>query len=69
MSDKVVIRTSTEILGGAPVFAGTRVPLRTLFDYLGAGDRLDEFLNDFPTVTRQQAQDVLALAKQALIHS
>ena len=67
MSDKAVIRTSSEILGGAPVFAGTRVPVQTLFGYLEAGDRLDEFLNDFPTVTRQQAQDVLALSKQALI--
>ena len=61
MSDQAVIRTSTEILGG--------VPVRTLFDYLEAGDRLDEFLNDFPTVTRQQAQDVLALSKQALMQS
>ena len=67
MSDKAAILTSTEILGGAPVFAGTRVPVQTLFDYLEAGDRLDEFLNDFPTVTRQQAKDILALSKQALI--
>ena len=47
------------ILGGIAVFAGTRVPLRTLFAYIEAGDPLDEFLNDFPSVTRDQAVALL----------
>jgi uncharacterized protein (DUF433 family) len=50
-----LIRSDPEILGGTPVFAGTRVPYRTFLDYLEGGDSLDEFLEDFPTVSRQQA--------------
>jgi uncharacterized protein (DUF433 family) len=50
-----VIERSEEILGGTPVFRGTRVPVRALLDYLEAGDRLDDFLADFPTVSRDQA--------------
>jgi uncharacterized protein (DUF433 family) len=56
------IQTDLDILGGTPVFAGTRVPVRTLLDYLEAGDTLDEFLNHFPTVSREQAVAVLELA-------
>ncbi|MCW1886882.1 DUF433 domain-containing protein [Luteolibacter flavescens] len=52
-----------EILGGTPVFAGTRVPVKTLFDHLMGGDRLDEFLEDFPTVTEAQALAVLKAAE------
>lgn len=63
---KHVITQSKEILGGTPVFAGTRVPAQTLIDYLEAGDSLDKFLNAFPTVSRQQAVAVLELAKEAL---
>lgn len=48
-----------EILGGIPVFAGTRVPVQTLIDYLAKGYPLEEFLDDFPTVTLEQAQAVL----------
>lgn len=56
-----------EILGGTPVFLGTRVPFQTLLDYLEAGDTLDEFLDDFPTVTREQAITALEQAKEALL--
>jgi uncharacterized protein (DUF433 family) len=52
-----------EILGGTPVFRGTRVPVKTLFDYLMGGDRLAEFLDDFPTVTEAQALAVLKAAE------
>ena len=56
-----------EILGGTPVFYGTRVPVQTLIDYLSAGDDLDEFLADFPTVKREQAEAFLERAKDALL--
>jgi uncharacterized protein (DUF433 family) len=67
MSAQSVITTNPAILGGTPVFAGTRVPVQTLIDYLEAGDSLDDFIRDFPTVSRQQAQEVLELARDALI--
>jgi uncharacterized protein (DUF433 family) len=54
------------ILGGTPVFVGTRVPVKNLFDYLEAGDRLEEFLDAFPSVSREQAVAALELAEQAL---
>jgi uncharacterized protein (DUF433 family) len=54
-------------LSGAPVFAGTRVPVQTLIDYLEAGDTLDNFLEDFPSVSREPAVAILALAKSALL--
>jgi uncharacterized protein (DUF433 family) len=62
-----LITTSAERLGGAPVFAGTRVPVQTLIEYLEAGHPLDQFLDDFPSVTRDHAVAVLELAKQALL--
>jgi uncharacterized protein (DUF433 family) len=62
-----IIERSDEILGGTPVFCGTRVPVRSLIDYLEAGDRIDEFLRDFPTVTREQAVAVLELANDAIV--
>ena len=62
-----VIHSSRDILGGTPVFEGTRVPVKTLFDHLEAGDALEVFLNDFPTVSREQAVLVLELAKEALV--
>jgi uncharacterized protein (DUF433 family) len=61
-----VIHSDPEILGGTPVFVGTRVPVRTLIDYLEAGQPLAEFLEDFPTVTREQAAAALRLAGEAL---
>ena len=57
-----------EIQSGAPVFAGTRVPVKNLFDYLEAGDPLDLFLSEFPTVTRDTAVAALEQALSALIH-
>ncbi len=61
-----LIDKDTDILGGTPVFSGTRVPIRILIEYLEAGDRLDEFLENHPTVSRSQAIDVLARAKAVL---
>jgi uncharacterized protein (DUF433 family) len=59
---KPLIVKDPDILGGTPVFAGTRVPIRVLFEHLEAGDRLDDFLESFPTVTRDQAVQVLERA-------
>jgi uncharacterized protein (DUF433 family) len=56
-----------KILGGIPVFAGTRVPVQNLFDYLGAGNSLDQFLSSFPDVTRDQALAVLEASKASLL--
>ena len=61
-----VIHSDPDILGGTPVFVGTRVPVKTLLDYLEAGDRLDEFLGHFPSVSREQAVAALELAKEML---
>ena len=63
------ITSNPDVLGGTAVFRGTRVPVQTLIDYLEGGERLDDFLNDFPTVTRQQAIAVLEEAKEALVHA
>ncbi len=54
-----LIESSPDIMSGTPVFAGTRVPAQTLIDYLAAGESLDEFLYDFPTVSRDRAIAVL----------
>ena len=62
-----LITSSLDRLTGTPVFAGTRVPVQTLIDYLEAGDPLDDFLQDFPSVTRDHAIAVLELAKAALL--
>ena len=62
-----LITSSPDRLSGTPVFAGTRVPVQTLIDYLEAGDPLDSFLSDFPSVTREHAVAVLELAKSALL--
>src|SRR5438477_11304237 len=59
-----VIHSDPDILGGIPVFVGTRVPVKTLYDYLEGGDSLDEFLNDFPSVTREYAIAALELARE-----
>jgi uncharacterized protein (DUF433 family) len=61
-----VIHSYPDILGGTPVFVGTRVPVKTLMDYLEAGERLDEFLDHFPSVTREQAIAALELATEML---
>jgi uncharacterized protein (DUF433 family) len=62
-----LITASPDRLGGVPVFAGTRVPVQTLIDYLEAGDPLDEFLEDFPSVSREHAIAVLEIARAALL--
>ena len=61
-----LINKDPEILGGTPVFSGTRVPIRILIEYFEAGDRLDDFLESYPTVSRNQAIEVLKRAKAVL---
>jgi len=61
-----LINRDPEILGGTPVFEGTRVPIRILFEHLEAGDSLDVFLDDFPSVTREQATGLLGLVLKQL---
>ena len=61
-----LITRNENILGGVPVFTGTRVPVKTLFDYLKANHPLDDFLDDFPTVARGQAQQVLEQVQQQI---
>ena len=62
-----VVHADPDILGGVPVFVGTRVPVRTLLDYLAAGDPLAEFLDHFPTVSREQAVAALGQAAELLV--
>ena len=69
MSQPVVVHSDPEILGGIPVFVGTRVPLRNLIDYLERGYSLDEFLDAFPSVSREQAIAALEAAHSALTAS
>jgi len=69
MSQETLIQRSEDILGGTPVFAGTRVPIQTLFAYLEEGDTLDEFLDDFPAVSREHAVKVLERVKETLLAS
>ena len=66
VANSIVVR-NPEILGGTPVFRNTRVPFQALLDYLEGGQTLDEFLDDFPTVTRDAAVSALELAKEALV--
>ena len=61
-----VVRCDPEVLGGTPVFTGTRVPIRNLVDYLAAGDPLERFLEHFPSVTREQAVAALEIAGDLL---
>ncbi|MEG3975682.1 DUF433 domain-containing protein [Microcoleus sp. herbarium8] len=66
VSTSRIVHSDPDILGGTPVFIGTRVPIKILLDYLEAGDSLNEFLDHFPSVTRQQAIAALELAKEML---
>jgi uncharacterized protein (DUF433 family) len=66
MTGAVIVR-DPEILGGIPCFRGTRVPFQNLLDYLEAGDTLDQFLEQFPTVTREMAIEALETAKESLL--
>jgi uncharacterized protein (DUF433 family) len=68
MRPKELIVASPTRLGGVPVFAGTRVPVQNLIDYLEAGDTLDDFLEDFPNISREHAIAVIELAKEALFN-
>ena len=62
-----IVHSDPEIVSGEPVFVGTRVPVRNLLDYLEGGESLDEFLDDFPTVSREQAVAFLQEAGRALL--
>ena len=66
MTDKLIDR-NPDVLGGTPVFSGTRVPVRILMEHLEAGDRLDEFLDDYPTVSREQAVQAIGRATTMLV--
>ncbi len=65
--EKPVISRSLDVMGAAPVFAGTRVPVQTLLDYLEAGDSIDEFLAGFPSLTREQIIQFLEQATDRLV--
>jgi uncharacterized protein (DUF433 family) len=62
-----IIHCDPEIQGGVPVFYGSRVPLKNLFDYLEGGDSLEQFLHSFPSVSKEQAVAALELAREALV--
>jgi len=64
-----VVHSDPDIMGGTPVFRGTRVPFQTLIDYLEAGHSLAEFLDDFPTVSHEQSIAALEQAKEAVLAS
>lgn len=67
MSVKAVVLIDPEILGGTPVFVGTRVPVQTLFDYLEGGETVDQFLRQFPSVKREQVIAALDMARDSLL--
>lgn len=67
--EQAVVSRNADIMGGTPVFAGTRVPVQTLLDYLEGGESIDEFLAGFPTVTRAQVIAFLEQAKDRLVES
>ena len=62
-----VVSISPEVMGGTPVFTGTRVPVQTLIDYLEGGDSIDDFLEGFPTVKREQVIELLEEAKEKIL--
>ena len=68
LDSKQLLQCDPEIMGGALCFKGTRVPIQNLFDFIGAGDPLTEFLDAFPTVTQDQALAVLRLAEKSLLN-
>ena len=67
LAESQVWRSDPEVLGGTPVFAGTRVPVRSLFDYLEGGESLEEFLRQFPSVRRDQAIAAIDMARDSLL--
>ena len=62
-----VVSVNPEVMGGTPVFKGTRVPIQTLIDYLEGGETIDDFLDGFPTVTRDQVIELLEQAKEKIL--
>jgi len=62
-----IINSSPDVMGGAPVFAGTRVPVQTLIDYIKGGESIDDFLEGFPTVTREQVLNLLDQAREQIV--
>ena len=69
MAMSKVVHIDSEILGGTPVFKGTRVPIETFFDYVQGGEPLSEFLEDFPTVTPEQISELLEEVKSEILPS
>lgn len=67
LKDSLIISASPEIMGGTPVFSGTRVPIQTLLDYLKAGESINDFLDGFPTVTKEQVIALLEEAEKQLV--
>jgi uncharacterized protein (DUF433 family) len=63
---RTLVNSDPDVLGGTPVFAGTRVPVAAFYDYLEAGDSITEFLGDFPSVSREQVIELLEFHKHAL---
>ena len=62
-----VINIDPEIMSGVPVFSGTRVPIKNLFDYIETGENIDRFIDDFPTVTKEQVVGILQLSENILL--
>jgi uncharacterized protein (DUF433 family) len=62
-----IIESSPDVMGGTPVFAGTRVPVQTLLDYIKAGESIDDFLDGFPTVSKQQVIAFLEEAEEQIV--
>ena len=67
MKAEELIQSDPEILGGTPVFSGTRVPIRSLFDHLEGGDSIDDFLEGFPSVRREQVVALLEMSQQRVL--
>ena len=67
LKNSLIISVSPDVMGGTPVFAGTRVPIQTLLDYLKAGESIDDFLDGFPTVTKEQVVALLEEVEKQLI--
>ena len=67
MKEEEIIQSDPEILGGTPVFTGTRVPIRSLFDHLEGGDSIDDFLEGFPSVRRDQVIALLEISQERVL--
>lgn len=69
VATRSVVHSDPEIMSGTPVFVGTRVPVDALFDYLAAGDPLERFLDHFPSVTSEQAEEAIEMARETLLEA